>query len=200
MTPGRGADALGPHLDLGRRLLAADEHDRAVAAGGADRVEHLQQQRGLADAGLAADEHERARARCRRRARGRARGCRWRSARRPTRRSRRGAARRRSRRRARQRRRRAGAAVPPPPAATLFRRSSVKEFQAPQSGQRPSQRASWWPHWPQVKTTWSLRTTPADGPGSALAGDFGERGLAVAGRRRRVVGRRPDEGFVDAEQ
>ena len=54
-----GADALGAHLDLGRRLLAADEQH--VAAGRGDAVERLQQQRALADAGLAADQHERAR-------------------------------------------------------------------------------------------------------------------------------------------
>ena len=59
MAPGVGADALGAHLDLGRRLLAADEQH--AAAGGGDTVERLQQQRGLADAGLAADQHQRAR-------------------------------------------------------------------------------------------------------------------------------------------
>ena len=64
--------------------------------------------------------------------------------------------------------------MPPLPVVTLLTSSSVNEFQAPQSGQRPAQRASWRPHWPQVKTTWSLRGTPADGPGSAFAGDFGE--------------------------
>ncbi len=55
---GAPADALGAHLDLRRRLLAADEQRRPA---GGDVVEHLQEQRGLADAGLAADQHERAR-------------------------------------------------------------------------------------------------------------------------------------------
>ena len=63
---GEDADAAGPPrqmrsariLHLRRRLLAADEQRRAV---GGDRVEHLQQQRALADARLAADEDERAR-------------------------------------------------------------------------------------------------------------------------------------------
>ncbi len=54
----RRADALGAHLDLRRRLLAADEQDGAAGRG--DLVEHLQEQGALADAGLAADQHERA--------------------------------------------------------------------------------------------------------------------------------------------
>ena len=61
MAPGCCADPFGAHADLGRRLFAADQHDGALDALGADRVEHLEQQRGLADAGLAADQHERAR-------------------------------------------------------------------------------------------------------------------------------------------
>ena len=139
------ADALGAHLDLGRRLLAADEQHLAARRG--DAVERLQQQRALADAGLAPDQHERARdhaaaehevelgdagreaCRGRRDDVGQADG------------------------------RGGGVAVaaaalrrPPRGVAAATMRSSVNEFQAPQSGQWPSHLGSRWPHWPQVKT------------------------------------------------
>ncbi len=54
----RAAEPLSPELDLCGRLLARDEQRPAVAG---DCRERHQQERRLADAGLAADEHERRR-------------------------------------------------------------------------------------------------------------------------------------------
>ena len=65
----RAAEPLGPELHLGRRLLAGDEHGLALAAHG---PQGHQEQRRLADTGVAADEHEATPGRGRRRARGRA--------------------------------------------------------------------------------------------------------------------------------
>ena len=52
-----GADALGPQPHLRRRFLAGDDQ-RAAAAGGI-AVGHVEQQRRLADAGLAGEQHDR---------------------------------------------------------------------------------------------------------------------------------------------
>ena len=51
-------EPLAAHLDLALGLLARDVEDGAARA--AQQVRHLQQQRALADAGLAADEDHRA--------------------------------------------------------------------------------------------------------------------------------------------
>ena len=194
-----GADALGPHLDLGRRLLAADEHDRAVAAGGADRVEHLQQQRGLADPGLAADEHERARddaAAEHAVELGDAAGEALVGRRGEVGEGTHGG----------------GAAVAPGNmaaggggSAAPARRRALQAFFG-EGVPGPAVGAASEPARLLVATLATgeddvvLAHHPGRRPRLTLAGDFGERGLAVAGRRRRVVGRRPDEGFVDAEQ
>ena len=68
-----------PHLRDG--LLAGDVDDAMALVG--ERCRGLHQQRRLADAGIAADQHAPSRARSRRRWRGRVRRCRWRCAARP---------------------------------------------------------------------------------------------------------------------
>ena len=122
------AEPAGAQPDLVDRFLAGDIDDRAALDG--QRGGRLQHQRGLADAGIAADQDRRARRRGRRPAPGRARRCRWRrrgggvgrcpssgtsSSRRPC-------------------------ALPPAPGAGLAAASSTMLFQAPQSSQRPAQR------------------------------------------------------------
>ena len=58
LDPAGATQPLGAKLDLRRRLLARDEQAAATLS---DRLERTQKQSRLADAGLAADEHERGR-------------------------------------------------------------------------------------------------------------------------------------------
>ena len=55
----QGADALGPQPHLADRLLAAD-HQRRAAGAGRPLLGDVEQQRRLADAGLAGEQHHRA--------------------------------------------------------------------------------------------------------------------------------------------
>ena len=57
----QGADALGPQPHLAGRLLAADDQGRAgVGRAGGPLLGDVEQQGGLADAGLAGEQHHRA--------------------------------------------------------------------------------------------------------------------------------------------
>ena len=140
---------LGEDLDRARSRRAASARSLTCATDsspvtssarrvGRHRAERRQEQGRLADAGLAADEHERGGHEARRRARGRARRRRSRSGRPPRPSRRRGAA--------------AGAlALPRRPAPAAPPRPCVPN--APQPGQRPSQRPDIVPH--SVQACWT---------------------------------------------
>ena len=56
----QGADPFGPQPHLADRLLAADHQRRACRRAGRPLLGHVEQQGGLADAGLAGEQHHRA--------------------------------------------------------------------------------------------------------------------------------------------